>query len=45
MDLIEEKNESVAAQFKAESIQVFGSELTPEGPIYSILKEIPIEPA
>jgi RNA 2',3'-cyclic 3'-phosphodiesterase len=40
--LMEENNQRVISQFTASGFQVFKSQLQPEGPIYTVLKEIPL---
>lgn len=40
--MIDEKENQTVALFTASSFQIFNSELRPEGPIYTILKEIPL---
>lgn len=40
--LIEEYGHQTVASFSAPSFQLFKSDLRPEGPIYTILKEIPL---
>lgn len=40
--LIEENNDRLISEFNVDHFQVFKSQLRPEGPIYTILKEIPL---
>jgi 2'-5' RNA ligase len=40
--LVDERNGASVAAFTAPGFQVFKSDLRPEGPIYTILKEIPL---
>lgn len=43
--LIEEKSDHLIAELNVDHFQVFKSQLRPEGPIYTILKEIPLAQA
>lgn len=40
--LIDDNHERTVAEFAVTHFQVFKSKLTPEGPIYTVLKEIPL---
>ena len=42
LQLMEENSRRLVSQFTATHFQVFKSQLRPEGPIYSVLKEIPL---
>ncbi|MGD2086174.1 MAG: RNA 2',3'-cyclic phosphodiesterase [Candidatus Aminicenantes bacterium] len=44
-NLIEENNQRLVSEFNVSHFQVFKSQLRPEGPIYTILKEIPLAQA
>jgi RNA 2',3'-cyclic 3'-phosphodiesterase len=44
-ELIEENGDGFVAEMKATHFQLFKSKLTPDGPIYTVLKEIPIAQA
>ncbi len=43
--LIEENRDRLISEFNVDRFQVFKSQLKPEGPIYTILKEIPLAQA
>jgi 2'-5' RNA ligase len=40
--LMEENNDRLVSQFTVSHFQVFKSQLRPEGPVYTVLKEIPL---
>jgi 2'-5' RNA ligase len=42
-ELLAEKRDILLAEWQATSFQLFSSQLTPAGPLYKILKEIPLE--
>lgn len=42
-DLIEEKQDTLIAKQQVGGFQLFNSQLTPEGPIYKVLKEVPLD--
>ena len=44
-ELIEENSDQLISEFNVGHFQVFKSQLRPEGPIYTILKEIPLAQA
>jgi 2'-5' RNA ligase len=45
LQLIEENRDRLISEFNVDRFQVFKSQLKPEGPIYTILKEIPLAQA
>lgn len=42
-DLLAARQDQVLAEFPVTSFQLFSSQLTPGGPLYTIIKEIPLE--